>query len=540
MGGFGDPRHLVPSITTDGMTMLAGGNIFDGLLDYTFSLEPRPRLAESWDISTDGLTYTFHLVRNALWHDNVTFTSADVKFTYEEALAKYHPRASVALKKCLDKIETPDAYTVIFKLKFPYAPFIYLHSTTEGAILPKHLLEGRNLLNDSYISAPIGTGPFIFVEWVKGDHITLKKNENYWKKGQPYLDRIVIKIVPDANARVLAFDKGEIDYLWHRFLPDSEIIRLNTTSGVKVTNKGSVTGSLLQMIWINLRRPILQNVKVRQAIAYTIDKPFINDVANYMIWTPSIAAIASESIYQNPNVPIYGYNLTKAGQLLDEAGYPRGQDGTRFELTIDYVIGTPNTAKTAEIMKNALQQVGVKLKLQPSESAAMTEKTQIRWDFDLIIHSIGTSVDPAIGISRMYSSTNIKKEAWANVVGYNNSRVDWLLDKAEREMNVTKRKEYYFEFQTIVANELPYIPLFELQTYAAFKTTFVGLHTWAAYSQNSLAEVWWALGELPPKGPDIFMWAIVAAVAGVLTVSVVTLVLRRRRKIARSNKLAPK
>ena len=168
-----DPGGLNPAITTQGGVQLVCGSIFSGLVAADFDLNPIPDLATSWEVSNDGKIYTFHLAENAEFHDGVPVTSADVKFTFEELLLKYHSRARAAVGDKLKQITTPDAHTVVFEFNKPFAAFLLLIDVTNAPVMPKHLYENTDALTNPYNVRPIGSGAFKFQEWAKGDHITL-------------------------------------------------------------------------------------------------------------------------------------------------------------------------------------------------------------------------------------------------------------------------------------------------------------------------------------------------------------------------------
>jgi peptide/nickel transport system substrate-binding protein len=177
-----EPSILLPPATVSHSTHFSCNSIFSTLVEFDFDFNWKPYLAESWEISSDGLTYTFHLVKNATWHDGEPVTSADVKFSIEEISMQYHSQFAT-MSAVIDKIETPDDYTVVFKLSEPSAVFKYIfHPRNLPGIAPKHLYEGTDILQNEYNWAPIGCGPFKLKEYVAGDHITLEKNENYFRK----------------------------------------------------------------------------------------------------------------------------------------------------------------------------------------------------------------------------------------------------------------------------------------------------------------------------------------------------------------------
>src|SRR6266478_2963303 len=202
-----EPATLVSAVNTSTFIGTVSTKIHEGLLDYDFDLKPRPVLAESWTVSPDGKTYTFKLRRGVTWHDGKPFTSADVKFSLEEIWKKLHPRGRVTFNKVI-AVDTPDASTVVIRLSDPTPMMLAAFSSYESQVLPKHVYEGKDFTTHPALNAPIGTGPFVFKEWKKGDFIRLEKNPSYWDKGKPYLDAIVIRIIPDAAARAAALGRA--------------------------------------------------------------------------------------------------------------------------------------------------------------------------------------------------------------------------------------------------------------------------------------------------------------------------------------------
>ncbi|MDQ3134238.1 MAG: ABC transporter substrate-binding protein [Acidobacteriota bacterium] len=172
-----DPGGLNPAVTTQGGVHLICGSIFSGLVAHDFGLNPVPDLAERWQVSPDGRTYTFHLTPGAEFHDGVPLTSEDVRFTFEQLLMKYHSRTRTSLGDNLRRVVTPDPHTVVFEFDRPYAAFLQLIDVTNAPVMPKHLYEGTDPLTIPHNTRPIGSGPFKFQEWLKGAHITLVRNE---------------------------------------------------------------------------------------------------------------------------------------------------------------------------------------------------------------------------------------------------------------------------------------------------------------------------------------------------------------------------
>jgi len=367
----------------------------------------------------------------------------------------------------------------------------------EGFVIPKHLYENTDILKNPYNLKPVGTGPFVFKEWKKGSHITLERNPSYFKKGKPYLDRIIIKIVPDASSRMIAFEAKEIDYLYYINLPASEVSRFKNRPGYVVSSKGHEDGPSVMLVAFNLRKAPFNNLKVRQAIAHAIDKEYIEAKADYGLGKVAIGPIPSVTTWaHNPNVMRYEFNPKKAEQLLDEAGYPRGPDGTRFKTSIIADRGSFLYSKAAEIIRDYLGKVGINVELRLLDRSSMIDATYIRWDFDMQVHGLGTGPDPAIAVARTYISSNIRPVAFANCSGYSNKEVDELFALAERAATLKKRAEYYHRVQEILVKDLPYLWLSEYGLNSAWRDEFKGVHSWCARSYISLGDdVWWAKGK---------------------------------------------
>ncbi len=487
-----DPGGLNPAITTQGGVHLICGSIFSGLVAQDFNLNPVPDLAERWDVSPDGRTYTFHLVRDAEFHDGVPLTSEDVKFTFEQLLLKYHSRTRASIGDNLRRIETPDPYTVAFEFDRPYAAFLQLIDVTNAPVLPKHIYENTDPLTNPRNTSPIGSGAFKFQEWVKGDHITLVRNEKYFKQSQPFLDRVVYKVTPSAATAAIAFENGEVDY----FLNPSplDMRRLRSMANVVVTDKGREGYATVETLIPNLSRAPLSDLRVRRAMAHAIDKNYI--VEKVMFGMGRVATSPISSLLKwahNPNVMKYEKDLTLANQLLDEAGYRRGADGVRFHLKTVYASGY---AKVIEALRDQFREVGIALDLQQLEFGAMVDAVYIKKDFDLGFSSFENGPDPDIGVKRTIVSSNIGAIPFSNGALYRNPRVDELFALAASELDKQKRAAYYFEAQDILVKDLPYFWLYEPHSGAAYNAGLQGMYTWSAKSNVYFAQdAWWIDGE---------------------------------------------
>ena len=484
-----DPGGLNPAITTQGGVHLICGSIFSGLVAHDFDLNPVPDLAERWDVSPDGRSYTFYLAREARFHDGRPVTSEDVRFTFEQLLLKYHSRTRTSIGDNLRQILTPDVHTVVFEFHKPYAAFLRLVDVTNSPVMPKHLYEGTDPLTNPHNINPVGSGPFKLQAWRKGDHLTLVKNERYFKTGKPYLDRIVYKVMPTGALATIAFERGEVDYLLGASPLD--IARLKQIPGVVVTTKGREGFAGVETFIPNLSRAPLSDLRVRRAIAHAIDKQFLVDK---LVFGQGVVATGPVSHMlawaYNPNVVKYEHNIAVANGLLDEAGHPRGANGTRFHLKF---VHAGSYAKVAEALRDQLRDVGIAVDLHQLEFAAAVDAVYIKKDFDLGFASFENGPDPDIGVKRTVVSSNIGPIPFSNGASYRNPRVDDLFALAASELDREKRAAYYFEAQDILVKDLPYFWLYEPNSSAAYRARLKGMYEWSAKSNIYFAQsAWWA------------------------------------------------
>lgn len=455
-----DPPTMNPGTTTDTQAWALMGKLFNGLTYLDNDYRNYPDLAESWMVSADGLTYTFKLRRDVKWHDGKPFTSEDVKFSYTEVLPKYHPvgRLSYSL---VTAVETPDPYTAIVRLKAPFGPFILMTALNTGVIVPKHLLAGQDFAAAEFNRKPVGTGPFRIAEAVKGSHYVLERNPDYFKKGLPYLDRVVLRVMPNPASRVLAFEKGEVDVLYSFWLPVEQAGRVKGLPGV-VVKEYMLFPEVVTLFFNQKESKPLEDLRVRQAIAHAIDKKFLVEKGYFGRGRPAISPTPSNIAWaHNPRVPVYDYDPAKAVAMLDEAGYPKGANGERFTLRFVYDPTNSAANKASEVVAQQLRAVGINAKQVPLERSLMLEKVYKNYDFDIHIHNYTTYGDPGVGIARIYICDNIKPTPFANVSRYCNPKLDEIFRQGASATTQAERAKHYYIAQEILMRDLPAIPLFE-------------------------------------------------------------------------------
>lgn len=459
-----EPVILTAALNTAAPTGIVTGSIFEGLVDYDASLNPVPALAESWETSTDGLTFTLHLRDGVKWHDGKPFTSADVKWTLEEVWKKIHPRNQAIFAK-VTSVDAPDDRTVVLHLSQPSVAILSSLNSNGAQVLPKHLYEGTDILNNPYNNKPVGTGPFVFKEWSRGNYLVLERNPDYWQKGKPYLDRVVFRVIPDAAARSAALEKGEVQYGVLSPVPLKDAERLTKLPNLRVSTDGYEWLSPWLFADFNVERPNIRDVKVRQALAHAIDRNAIAKVVWFGFAKPATSPVPSTlaAFHDNGGVT-YDYDPRTAEALLDAAGYKRGPDGIRFSLDIDYIPYGDDFKRTAEYLKQALKRVGVEANVRSQDTAAYTRRVYGDRDFDISITWFAAFSDPQVGVNRAYWSGSVGKNIpWTNGSGYKNEKVDALISATQGEADPKKRIEIFKELQKTVLTDLPTLPLVELK-----------------------------------------------------------------------------
>ena len=472
----GDPGALNPAVTTSGNTHPVTDQIFNGLVGLDPSFIPTPELAERWSIEDEGRTYRFHLRRDVRWHDGAPFTSADVKFTFQEALLKYHSRTRAALEGVLARVDTPDEHTAVFRLTRPYSPLLQRLDVVEASIIPRHQYEGHDLLSGEPTRRPVGTGPFRFVSHATSDRVTLERNQDYFRRPLPGVDRLVFRILPNAVTAVAALEAGEVDYIGS--VPGPDVARLRARPDITIApSTGGSGGSACQDVLIpNLSRPPFADLRVRQAFAHALDRTLIVDRVYFgqgRVATGPISHLLAWAY--EPNVRQYPHNVAVAARLLDEAGFGVGADGERLAITFTHA---SNQQRLAQVLREQLKAVGIRLNFETLDFNAQVEKVFVKKSFDLGLASYCNGSDPDVGVRRVYVSSNIGPYAFSNGAGYRNARVDELFDEAAALEDRRDRRDRYVAIQKLLADEVPYFWLIDSEGLRAHRTAFTGFRLW--------------------------------------------------------------
>ena len=448
------PASLIPLTTSAGGNSDIGPKVVEGLLTYGYDLQPKPLLATAWSVSGDGLQYSFTLRQGVKWHDGRDFTSADVAFSIL-TLKQVHPRGRGTFAN-VTEVRTPNANTAIVVLSKP-APFLLTAlAAAESPMVPKHLYEGTDIASNKYNSAPVGTGPFVFKEWVQGSHAIFERNPNYWDKPKPYLDRIIARFIPDAVARSAALESGAID-LGYAVIPISDVERFKKLPQLRVdTDQWSYWGNHQQM-YFNLDSPVLKNLEVRRAIAHAVDVNAYNNVVWFGYGRVSASPIGPALVrYHDASIKHQPFDLRRAEALLDAAGHKRDANGTRFKLRLLY--NPFLERRTADFLRQSLSRVGIDAEIESYDFATYTKKVYTDRAFDMTAESLLNLFDPTLGVQRVFWSKNFKIGLpFSNAAHYDNPDVDRLLEAASVEVDDKKRRELFVAFQKQVEKDIPSI-----------------------------------------------------------------------------------
>ena len=440
------PTNLDPRVGTDAFSERIDKLMFDSLVRRDEHLNLQPWVAERWEI-LDPLTYIFHLRHDVRFSDGRPLTSADVKWTLDSMIGGKIVTAKASTYQFVDHVEAPDPYTVIIKLKQPYATLLWNLSDGAFGIVPANA-------GTDFSRHPIGSGVFRLVSMAQDKEVLVERNPNYW--GTPAkIARVRFIVVPDATTRALELRKGSADAEINALSPDM-VVALERDSKL-VTQREP--GTIYSYLAMNLRDPILRDVRVRQAIAYAIDRKPLIEYLWRDLARPAESILPTQSWAYNGDVPHYPHDPAKARQLLDEAGYKPGPGGIRFHLTLK-TSTEESTRLFAAVLQQQLRDVGIALDIRSFEFATFYADV-LKGSFQLFsLRWIGGNEDPDIFESVFDSASFPPKRA--NRGYYSNPEVDALIANGRSTVDQEQRRKDYFEIQRILAHDLPYINLWYL------------------------------------------------------------------------------
>jgi peptide/nickel transport system substrate-binding protein len=509
VGFLGDATSLNPVVATDGQSYIAEWPMFDSLVELDGKLGVKPLLAESWEVSRDGLTYTFKLKKGVRWHDGKPFTARDVAFTFYSVLdpkvttphrayfdalvgfpeltAKENPKKPEDLAQ--KPIEVIDDHTIRFRLRYPYGAFLAVLVSPRAGIIPEHLLKGVDLNTAEFNRKPVGTGPFRFVEWKRGDRLVMEANPTY-HGGRPALDRVIYRVIPDAVVLLQELRAGGVDLIENP--PLTEVARLKQTAGLKV-----LVADNTSYTYLGYRQDLapFDDVRVRRAFYHAVDVPTIVQQV-----LQGYAAIANGQFppgtwAHDPSVKPYAYDPARARALLFEAGWKPGpdgvlvKDGKRLSFSVRHDQANQAVKDTAVVVQEYLKNVGVEAKLEPLDWPTFVKKL-FASEFEAIVVGWTNFHDPDPFAYTIWHSSQWKGRNFAH---YKNARADEAIEAGRRAPSQAERKKAYSALTHILMEDAPYVFLYYPQQVYVTRSGYDGFVPIPAYGglYQSLRNVKW-------------------------------------------------
>jgi len=472
-GSIGDASNLIPILASDSTSHQIAGLVYNGLVKFDKDVNIVGDLAESWEISRNGLEITFHLRKGVKWHDGRPFTSRDVLATYRVTVDPKTPTAYAGDFLKVKQIEAPDDFTVRVRYDKPFAPALM---SWGSAVLPAHLLEGKDITKSPLSRRPVGTGPYRFREWVTGQKIVLVSNPDYYE-GRPYIDGYVMRIIPDTatmflELRASGIDQMNLSPLQYMRQTENNLFRKNFRKYRYLSFSYSYLG-------YNLKNPLFTDKRVRQAITYAIDREEIIRGVLLGLGKPATGPLKPGTWAYNEGLKPYPYDPAKAKALLAEAGWKERnsegiltRNGEPFAFEIITNQGNEVRAKCAEIIQRQLAELGIRVKIRIVGWAAFVTDFINKRRFDVTILGWTIPMDPDL-YDVWHSSKTGPQEL--NFVSYRNEEVDDLLEKGRSTFDVKARKRAYDRIQEILAEEQPYTFLYVPDALPIISARFRGI-----------------------------------------------------------------
>lgn len=434
-----DAKSLDPHASNDQPSSRISSQIYDGLVTTDENMNIVPALAESWD-QPNSTTTIFHLRKGVKFHNGEELNASDVKFTIEGMLAS--PQVHHIIE-AVDKVEVIDDYTVKIITKEPFGPLLYHLAHTASAILNEKAVTESG---EDYGQHPIGTGPYIFVNWDSGDKIVLKANKDYFL-GAPKIENVIFRNITEGTNRTISLETGEVDIAYDIEPIDKNQVKDN--ENLKLVEQESLS---MDYIGFNFKKAPFNNKLVRQAIAHAIDVNILIDVVLDGAGTKANSPIGPKVFGYSKDAKSYEYNPELSKKLLVEAGYPNG-----FKTTI-WTNDNPVRLQIATIVQDQLKQIGIDMAVEPVEWGAYLDGTA-RGDHEMFILGWGTNTaDADYGLNALFNTANIGGAG--NRSFYSNEDVDKWLDKAKSSIDPKERVEIYAKIQDQLMEDLPVDPLF--------------------------------------------------------------------------------
>jgi peptide/nickel transport system substrate-binding protein len=435
-----EPPELDPNLSSAYVDRQVMASLYDKLVDIDENGEIVPMLAKSYDVSDDGKVYTFHLRDGIKFHDGTEFNAEAAKYNLE----RYQEEDSVRSTEVepIESVEAVDEYTVRVTLSEPFAPFLAVLTDRAGIMAsPKAIEENNGRISKD----PVGTGPFKFVERVRGDHITVEKNPDYWREGLPKIDKIEYRGIDDENVQYQNLQSGELDII--DSIPLVEFKELQESGDYNVSIE---PGLGYQGVFLNVTQPPFDNKQLRQAVYRLVDRDAIVKAVLRGVGGEAGNSPFSEQswAYSEESDSYPERSVEEAKALLEEAGKP---DGFSFTLKTD---PSPINQQIGQVIQNNLKPAGIDVKLEQEEFGTLLDDST-NGNFQALFLGWSGRIDPDLNI---YDFTVTNGDF--NDSGYSNPEVDKLLNEARITSDRDRRKELYGQVMEILHEDVPYVYLY--------------------------------------------------------------------------------
>lgn len=482
-------RHLNGAVQSGSATGMPSTQLFASPIRFDGQWKPQPYLAETWKLSPDGKSLTLNLRKNAVFHDGKPVTSEDVAFSVM-AIKANHPFQPMFAP--VEKVDTPDKHTAVIRMSTPHPAIVLSMSPALCPILPKHVYgDGQDLKSHPRnVKDVVGSGPFKLVEFNPGNTIVLQRFDAFFLPNRPLLDRVIFKVNTSLASQLLELERGSVQMIPLLSSP-VDLKRLKDSPNLQITAKGYDGLGPVNWLAFNMGRKPFDDVRVRHALAHTIDKNFVAKALMSGFAVPVDGPLFPTNPLATTDLARYPLDLKKAEALLDAAGLKKNASGERMALTIDYLPGFDDQQKViAEYLRAQFKKVGVNATVRTSADFPAWSTRIAARDYDVTMDGLFTWGDPVIGVHRSYLSSNIKPIVWTNTHDYRNPAVDELLKKAGEEPDPVKRKQLYAQVSKQITTDLP----------VEYITT-MSMHTAATKAVHNLPETIWG-----PLSPYDEMW----------------------------------
>ncbi len=469
IGVQGDPVELDPGLVLLDAAGLVIDFVYEGLTHEAPDLSPEPRLATSWDITDDGLTYTFHLREGVMFHNGRALVAADVKYTIDRIMNPDTGSPWQGDTASISSVEAPDDATVVLTLNRPDVSVLSTLARRGFGIVPQEEVEANGDLRQ----VMIGTGPFRFVEFVPNSILVLEKNPDYWLEGRPYLDGIEVQVIPDDTARTTALVSGTVDLI--EAAPPKDFTLIDADSNLQ-----RIGGESANLRWIvfNQRREPWDRKEVRQAIATGIVRSQMIDAAVFGFGEP-LVGVYPASFWAGWPDPAPEGDIEGAAALLAELGLPEDLNpGILSWAEYDFLLNT------STVLQEQLRLMGINSELEPEENATYLER-HFSGDFDIAVMGAGGYRDPNDFLAQSFST-----DGQTNAAGYSNPEMDELLLAAIAETDTEKRRQLYLQIQELQIEDLPWLMLYTSLTFTAMHTRVKGFEHYLSQSLTSVRDIW--------------------------------------------------